>query len=539
MDLFDRLVNPDDPDLQFTSVRDGKLNDHTWADVLRTGHSYAAGLRDAGVEPGARVGAVLTNSFECAAFVLGTWWSGATLVSFPTPARGTTPEDYLAGLLALCTHAEVEIICLDGQFAEAIRPHAGLPVFAYDALATDRTCPQHFASPDATVFIQYSSGSTSAPKGCELSAAAIAEQLEMLSDRLLPVPGVDRTYSWLPMSHDMGLFGGFLFPWATGQSLCQSSPERFLRAPYTWLEECRDREITYTVGPGFGLGMVLRAQRRSPLTGTLKLRSWIVGSDPIDYGLVRQVTDSLSGNGLGPNVIRPAYGMAEATLAVSMTELAEAPTARAVDLNALYSGALTDPVPGQPAAQIVSCGPPVRGTEIWVDGPENVGELMLSSPSLARGYLNDPARTASSFPEHGILRTGDVGFIADGEVYVIGRNDDMLSVGGRNVYTSIIEGRIGADDRIRPGSCALVDVHGTDGRSLIVVAEPASPDIDFAQTAQEIRRLAAGEAGVGVDECVFVPRGRLPKSPSGKVQRFKCRTLLSSDTDDFVRITVG
>jgi len=178
-------------------------------------------------------------------------------------------------------------------------------------------------------------------------------------------------------------------------------------------------------------------------------------------------------------------------------------------------------------------------TDIRIDGSGDIGEIVVRSASLSRGYLADPDRTARAFVD-GEFRTGDLGFLRDGELYIIGRKDDMISVGGRNIIAGEIEARINDDPRMRQGSCVLVDIDLAGKRELVVLAEPASVDIDFVQTAQFIRRTAVEVAGVGVRECIFVPQGSLPKSPSGKIQRFRCRSVAADTaTVTHARVRVG
>ncbi|SIR77716.1 AMP-binding protein [Williamsia sterculiae] len=539
MQLFEALTEPASAHSTYSSAEGNRLVDRPWSDVVHVAETYAAGLSDRGIGTGSRVGCVLGNDLDSTAFLLGVWWTGATLMSFPTPARGVDPVDYLAQLRMLCGRTRAELLVLDEEFAGMVDA-GNTPVIGYRSLPRQRRVPQNFPGDDEIAFVQYSSGSTSAPKGCSLTPAAIGNQLDLISARLEPDPATGAVYSWLPLSHDMGLFGGLLWPWASGQSLVQSSPTRFLRAPYTWLEECVERSVTTTVGPSFGLSIALRAARRSTPKGRLSLRDWIIGSDPIEYGLINEAVDVLGDIGLRSSVFQPAYGMAETTLAVSMTVSGSDPRPYRVDLDALYRGELAEAATNDRAAAIVSCGPPMAGTDVWIDGDEEIGEIMVRSPSMATGYLDDPERTARTFPSPGVLRTGDRGFIRDGELYVIGRDDDMVSVGGRNVYTSILENRLGSDPRVRSGSCALVDVQRDEDRSLIVVLEPAAADIDFAATARSVRAAAATEAGIGISECVFVPRGQLPKSPSGKIQRFKCRAIAGGDDGNLLaRVAVG
>jgi fatty-acyl-CoA synthase len=190
------------------------------------------------------------------------------------------------------------------------------------------------------------------------------------------------------------------------------------------------------------------------------------------------------------------------------------------------------------ATRVTSTGRPMPGVRVRIDGPGEVGEILVRSPSLATGYLEDPARSARTFAG-GELRTGDLGFMRDGELYVIGRDDDMMSIGGRNLNASEVESRLCQDHPLRAGGCVLVDVHDRGRKRLVVVAEPESEELDFTAMARAMRTTAASSSGISVHECVFLPRGSLPKSPSGKVQRFRCRQIVSDRGPSLARVPVG
>jgi fatty-acyl-CoA synthase len=528
MTLWDRLIAPPLPDARLSVWQGRGFRDESWASAVRAGERAAVGLRKLGVQPGTRVACVLTNSFDVCAGILGIWLAGGIVLSLPTPARAVAPDEYMAQLERLCESAGTSLLLLDETFAAGIPSSDGLRAASFGRLAADGRLDPCLADDDEPAFVQYSSGSTSNPKGCVLTPRAIAAQLDMLAERTAPEPGRDGVCSWLPLSHDMGFFGGLLWPWTHGLSLTMSDPLRFLRSPRTWLDDCAASEATVTVGPNFGLGLVTRAARRRPPAGPLSLRTWIVGSDPIDAGYLADAMQVLAPYGLPSTALTPAYGLAEATLGVTMVERHTEAAALPIALDALYEGEVREPADGDTTTRIVSTGPPLAGVEVRVDGSNDVGEIVVESPSLATGYLNDLKRSARGFPS-GELRTGDLGFVRDGELYVIGRRDDVISVGGRNIHATELESRLGEDPRVRTGTCALVDVNGAGARSLVVLSEPADDDVDFTATARSLRRIVSAAAGIGINECVFVRRGTLPKSPSGKVQRHRCRRLANGD----------
>lgn len=541
MTLWDSIYEPSAPDASLTFLDFSGAQHTSWGELIKQAHRSAAGLIDRGVGPGSNVACVLTNSFDVCAGLLGIWLAGGTVISLPTPGRGVPIEEYIVLLQQLCARSDAELLLLEDAFAAALTLPDGPTVVGFGALPVDRAISPRLAGIDDAAFVQCSSGSTGGPKGCILTPRAIEAQVSMIIDRLEGDPATDSAYGWLPLSHDMGLFGGFMTPLIGGGPLTLGSPMRFLRSPGTWLSDISDTGATITVGPNFGLSLVARAARRTPPTGKLALRTWILGSDPIEAGVLEAAKALLVPLGASPTTFTPAYGLAEATLAVSMKTHGVDPSWVTVELDALYEGKVVEPSAGRTerTTRVVSCGPAMADTEIRIDGSGDIGEIVVRSASLARGYLADPDRTARAFVD-GEFRTGDLGFIRDGELYIIGRQDDMISVGGRNIIAGEIESRINEDPRMRQGSCVLVDVDLAGKRELVVLAEPASVDIDFVAAAQFIRRTASELAGIGVRECVFVPQGSLPKSPSGKIQRFRCRSLAADATAvTHARVRVG
>jgi fatty-acyl-CoA synthase len=542
MNLWDSVFSPATPDAALVFADHTGFHRTTWAALLEQATRSAAGLRNLGVGPGVPVACVLTNSFDVCAGLLAIWLAGGTVISLPTPARGVPIESYLKQLQQLCARADARLLLLDDAFAAGVPNLSALKVVGFGQLPASGRFDPRLPGHDEPAFVQCSSGSTGGPKGCVLTPRAIGAQLAMLLDRLETEPKRDSCYSWLPLSHDMGLFGGFLAPLVNGGALTLGSPLRFLQSPGTWLSDCAESGATNTVGPNFGLSLMIRAARRRPPTGRLALRTWTMGSDPIQAAVIEDATNILVSLGAPPTVLTPAYGLAEATLTVSMKRFGTEPTWVSVELDALYQGTITEPSADTTAmtTRVVSCGPPVTNTSFRIEGSGDVGEIVVRSASLANGYLADPERTARVFTPDGEFRTGDFGFIRDGELYVVGRKDDMIPVGGRNIVAGEIESRINSDPRVRSGSCVLVDVDLDGKRELVVLVEPATVDIDFERTAQAMRRTAAEVAGIGVRECIFLPHGSLPKSPSGKIQRFRCRSLAAdSATLTHARVRVG
>ncbi len=475
MELWTRLAEPPGADREmWFRDSDGDVC-VTWREGSLAARRFAAALRGRGVQPGDRVACILTNSFHVSVAIPGIWFAGATLVSLPTIARGTDPMAYIAQLQRLCQQTGSTMLLIEQLYAQLMPDGTDgqLPIVTYESLSSTQALDPSPPGRDEVALIQYSSGSTSEPKGCELTAGAIERQLQALSE-FVEIDGErDRGAMWLPLSHDMGLFGGLLLGWTTGMAGVMSRPERFLTSPRSWFEECAGFGATVTMGPGSALAAATRAVQRNRVSSRLRLRTCILGGERIEPSIIRDARAVLEPDGMAPNVLTPAYGMAEATLAVTAVAIDDEPRVVSLDGYALLSGALHPPTDDSTSYEILSCGAPLRDMQVRIDGDGDVGEICVRSPCMAEGYFADEERTRATFID-GELRTGDWGFLDGGELFVVGRLDDMLVVGGRNIHASEVEAAIARETQVRAGNCAIVDVPMDGHSSLVMVAEPVT-----------------------------------------------------------------
>jgi acyl-CoA synthetase (AMP-forming)/AMP-acid ligase II len=494
----------------------------SWGELADHGLRAAGALRRLGA--GARAGVVFTNEIGALAALLGTWFAGAAPVSMPLPARGVSHGAYRRQLEALSRRAGVELLLVSDTIAPLLGDTGrDMRIVRFGELARGSPARPSPPSGEEVVFVQCSSGTTGDPQGCELTGAAVARQLELVAERI--GAAIDGRYaSWLPLSHDMGMFGLLLALYAEMPALL-SSPERFLMRPRSWLDDCGDFGATLTAVPPSALDLAVRAARGRPPGPALRLRTCVVGAEPIAWDSLARSVSALGDRGLTWPVLTPAYGLAEATLAVTMKAPGTVPSALDLDADALARGRVAcraEPDPG--TVRLVSCGSPLREVELDVEGDADVGTVRISSPSLASGYLADPARTAEAFDD-GWLRTSDLGFVQDGELYVVGRSDDVLTPGGRNVNATQVERELDLDPGVRTGCCGLVEVGAGGERLLVLVAERSHAEGPSSAVASRLSQRVGGLLGRGLDQCVFVPRGTFPKTPTGKVQRHRCRAI--------------
>jgi len=243
----------------------------------------------------------------------------------------------------------------------------------------------------------------------------------------------------------------------------------------------------------------------------------------VDWPVLERAADVFAPRGLELSTFTTAYGLAEATLAVTVGELDRAPAFVDVDADALALGTMHPADPSDPRARrLVSAGTPLKDTEVSID--RNTSEIVIRSRSLACGYFDNSAETRAHFSD-GAFRTSDLGFLHDRHLYVSGRSDDLLILHGRNIFVNELEARVAAVPGIRDGNCAFVQDTG-DGRQRVTLVAEVDESADVATLASQLCRLTMDEEGVPVDECVFLPRGSFPTTPSGKIQRHRCLHLV-------------
>ncbi|HET9102410.1 MAG TPA: AMP-binding protein [Solirubrobacteraceae bacterium] len=510
----------------------------SWDDWRAASARAAARLRAEGVRPGDRVACILANSPQSCALVLGVWMLGGCVVSLPTRARSMDHQAYLRLIDGIIDQANPSLTLVpDPKLAIAVSDNRAR-VYLHDAVVdlSDRSTPSWAITPVAPpegvadAFIQYSSGSTEAPKGCILSAEAIAAQLIRLSEALQIDAARDVGVFWLPLSHDMGFFGALMLAFAAGHRLVLGTPERFISRPITWLEDYATFAGTLSATPPFGLAVATRLAQQLPVP-SFTFGRLVVGAERVQADMLRSAAVAFGPTCLPWSALLPAYGLAEATLAVTMTPLGHGPEIRTVAGRSLGVGDVVPTDAGNDAArEIVSVGRPLRDITVTLaDDARDVGELVVDSPSLMSGYVARPRR------DSGVgMATGDLGFCADGQVFVTGRADDMLVVGGRNVYAQDLEGALSQVAEVRLGMSVVVAER--EGYGLVLICE--LPRLHRAPhvVADEVRGAAVRAAGVAIRRCLFVKPGTLPKTPSGKVQRFLCQELLAAPPSGSIHV---
>ena len=477
------------------------------------------------VGSGGTVALRLASTPDAVAVLIGAWRAGLTVVSLPHPVRHATATETRAGVQRICEMTGAALVVAD-RLTDDLEG-ATVPACRFADVADARSVG---VIPDVPgSFVQFTSGSSGNPKGVRLSLRAIARNVCSIIDAVDPGPGTTFC-SWLPLSHDMGLIGQCLTSLSSaadrfvGQShLCLIATEAFQANPSIWLRTCSEIGATHSAVPNLGLELAARFLAR---TGSIDLTSMVwcgCGAEPVRAETLRAFTAAAGPFGFRPSALSPCYGLAEASLAVTMVRPSEPWTTRSVDREELARRRWVEVgTDGADGDEVVAVGPPIKDMAVRVDrrAGEDVGHIEISGPSLLTGYLGAP----SPFTADGWLRTGDEGAVgADGELYVLGRTDDVIVLRGRNLYVIELEEAAGAHRMIRAGNCAVIP--DGDGRYVLIAERRSRLATDEAlrEAAVTIRRELAKSYGVGPSAVVFVPAGALPRTTSGKVQRHRLR----------------
>jgi acyl-CoA synthetase (AMP-forming)/AMP-acid ligase II len=505
----------------------------TFADTAAKSNAFAAHLDGLGLRAGDRVVLAVNPSLEYIAALYGIMQLGAIPVPCFPPLR--TKE--LDRFQAIALDCEPKGIIVDEMYRQPIEAlqsrlaSCGLaPTVVYTEQMTvgHETVPPVPTTPNDIALIQYTSGSTAAPKGVCLTHRNLLSNCEVLGRNM----GVDPDrigFSWLPPYHDMGLMGTILVSMFQGVPLVMMSPMHFIQHPLGWLKAISDYRATITVGPNFSLDLCSDALLDETPEGLdlSSLQRLYCGAEPINPDTLARFEQLTAPLGLDPKAVTPCYGMAETTLYIA-----------GKNPSADYRTA--DPPPGSVTGRgVVSCGEVDNQHVVRIADPATrnsvhdgvVGEIWVTGPSVASGYYNQAERTRETFharlaDEDGeYLRTGDLGFLRSGELFVTGRMKDMIIVNGRNIYPQDVEANVRAHPAFR--AAAAVSIPGEDTEQLCVVAEVGQEMTAqlYSQLVEEIRFNVISEFGVG-PQIHLSPKRSIPTTTSGKVRRQETRRML-------------
>jgi acyl-CoA synthetase (AMP-forming)/AMP-acid ligase II len=482
----------------------------------------AAGLVAAGVPAGSVVSIVQRSGPHFVATLFGAMAGGYVPSPVAPPLTFQDPGQYAEHVTSIFTAARPAAVIVDADLLGPIGPlarAAGVPLVstAADVVAAD---PDVDRPPAPLAILQFTSGSSGTARGVRVPFPALEANVEAIR-RWLDMTPYDATASWLPAHHDMGLIGCLVTPVVNQSDIWLMQPEEFVHRPLRYLR-CFGRDgARLTAMPNFGLEYIVRRVRPAHLDG-LEFGHWravIIGAERLNAAALRGFHELLAPHGLDRRALLPAYGLAESTLAVTGLPLAEEWSELTVDPASLALGQKVTVTPAEAGSQaLVGCGRPVHGAAVAVDDdgtplPDGcVGEIVVRGASVAAGYLTETPG-ASSTLDDGTLRTGDAGFLHDGQLYVLGRLGDSMKVRGRAVFAEDVEAGLKAagvpDQRV----AALL---GERAGRPTVVALFENADPGWLRVATEVLGARAEGAEVVL---VDAPRGTIARTSSGKPKR--------------------
>ncbi|TXS51780.1 fatty acyl-AMP ligase [Streptomyces sp. uw30] len=547
--------NPDRTAYRYlaTGDPDGETQEISYGRLAERSRAVAAWLQERGLA-GTRAMLLYPPGPEFICGYLGCLAAGVVAVPGVPPQGRTQNHRALTRMKRLIADADAKVI-LGGR--EVINALSGLaehlPELADVTCVATEDLPDEAAAswrePDLTAdsvaFLQYTSGSTSAPRGVMVTHGNLLDNERVITERMGHTPDVLEEYghemfvSWLPVYHDMGLIGPVLNTVYLGATATLFSPLHFLQRPERWLTAISHYRPHTSGGPNFAYELCLKHATPGLLDG-LDLGSWKVafnGAEPVRAATLRRFTDTFAPAGFRRESLYPCYGLAEATLMVTGSTVHTPPT--------LLQAPETGPHAGQWDAAAVSCGRPGPDVTVAIADPERheelpegeTGEIWVRGASVAKGYWRNALATRETFRatltghDGRFLRTGDLGFLRDGELFVTGRLKDLIVIDGRNHYPQDLELTAEmAHPALRPGCTAAFSVDAGDGgdageegavgEQAVLIAEIAPDASSEAEKIIDVVRSGIGEAhGVSVRDVVLVQPGTIPKTSSGKIQR--------------------
>lgn len=541
--------------LAFTYLKDGEEAEDAWTyrDLDRRARQIAAALQQSGAD-GDRAILLYPPGLPFIAAFFGCLYARriAVPISPPSPTRLARELPRVRAILhsaeprTLLTSASVAPIV---EGLRGIDPEiAKLDVLATDTLTVDaETWHEPGLDSESLAFLQYTSGSTALPKGVMVGHDNLLHNMTAIADAF---GSTDETtmVSWLPVFHDMGLIGCVLHPMLHGSSTVLMAPAAFLQRPLRWLQAVSRFHAHTSGAPNFAYDLCVR--RVTPeQRATLDLRSWRVafnGAEPVRARTITEFTRVFGPCGFRPETLSPVYGLAEATLFVSGN-----PDGTPTTIAPFHTDALERlqaiPATGtiEPARELVGCGSVVGGQRIVIVEPERrvalrdgeIGEIWIAGPSVAHGYWKQPAETEATFGatladtgEGPFLRTGDLGFLWNSQLFIAGRRKDLIIVDGKNHYPQDIELTVEhSHAAFRPGCSAAFSID-VDGAERVVVVAEADPHWNIANDAsaggdpraslfRAARRAVSADHDIDLHQLALVRPGTIPKTTSGKIQR--------------------
>lgn len=516
----------------------GGAMDVTYAALHRESAAVAAGLIAHDVMPGETVAIMLPTCRAYFVIFAGVILAGAVPVPVYPPARPSQLADHLRRTTGILANARATMLVTVPEAVtlghllranvESLR-HVIVPETLTGA---GEDAPPSLPRPRAgdLALVQYTSGSTGQPKGVALTHSNLLANIRVMG-QAAAASGTDRFVSWLPLYHDMGLIGAWLGCMYFGVPLVVMSPQSFLIRPSRWLWAIHANRATMSAGPNFAYELCLAKVRDAEIEG-LDLSSWRLaynGAEPVSALTIERFGDRFAPYGFRREAMTPVYGLAESSVGLAFPPLGRGPLIDRIRRDVFVRSGRAEPVkPGEPDLRFVACGQPLPGHEIRVVdaagnelGDRREGRIEFRGPSATAGYFNNAPATRSLF--HGDwLETGDLGYMADADLYVSGRVKDVIIRAGRNLHPAELEEAVGNLNGVRKGCVAVFaspDPSGGAERLVVMAETRATGDAKRAALRSEIAATAVDLLGVAPDDVVLAPPRTVLKTSSGKIRR--------------------
>jgi len=525
--LPEALARAADTAAGYTFVVDGRDVRCSYAEVLRSALQVARSLADAGLRRGDLVGIILPDADQYLTTLFGASMAGVLPASMYPPSTTTELARYFELTAATLRSAGARaVVTTKALAADFERLRASCPtlslVLERQSLDAAPAEPAAMPSLDDIAFVQFTSGSTSMPKGVVLSHRNLCANVDAINGPAgLATGDGDVAVSWLPLNHDMGLVGMALGPLYAARPAVLLPPALFVRRPAEWLRAITRHRGTVSFAPNFAFDLCVRRLKERDLA-ELDLSSWRIagcGAEPIHAPTLAAFSEKFTAVGFRESAFFPTYGLAEHVLAATFPPRGRRPRTEIA----------ASPNNEDAPVTLVSCGRPFPDHELRIVGedgralPERrIGEIVLKGPSVMVGYYKQDSLTAQTI-RNGWLHTGDLGFLSGGELYVCGRLKDIIIVNGRKYHPQDLEWAVDDLAGVRRGRVVAFG-SSTPGRAdrVVIVVEPSGTVAGEALT-ESIRRQVGDLFGLYVDDVALVPSGTIGRTTSGKVQRAATR----------------
>ncbi len=523
--------------LNFYTVR-GELNQALpYSELKFRAEQLGQRLSGLGLPRHSRIALLAETIPEFSIFFFGCQYAGLLPVPVPLPVSLGGKASYINRLRSLVAAAKVSAVVSSSDLVEMVREATtempGCIVGSHEDFANlDKKGDLAPLCSDEPAYLQYSSGSTSSPKGVVISQRAITHNARGILQTGLEVRSGDRAFSWLPLYHDMGLVGFFLTPLMSQISTDYMATADFARRPLNWLKLISENRGTIAFSPSFGFDLCTRRAANRD-TDEFDLSCWRVagiGGDMIRADVLDRFADRFGANGFKRKTFLPSYGLAESTLAVSFAKVADEFETDRIDLREFSRTGHATPAKqiddALNARRFVLCGKPMPDHDVSIrdeDGTPNadrvVGHVFIKGPSLTDGFFDNPAMTARTISEDGWLDTGDLGYMVDGNLVVTGRSKDLIIINGRNIWPQDIEWAVERLPGLRGGDAAAFSVEDQNTENVVVVVQCRLRGTEEREALMhDVGATVRAVAGV---DCltVLAKPGSLPMTSSGKLSR--------------------